>query len=90
MCGVALFQLGANVTRRQLNKIVVGAQGWTINTTGGPHFADVPASNPFYPFVETALAHGIISGYADGTFPVGANATRDQTSKIVYIALTAP
>ena len=32
------------------------------------HFSDVPTTNPFYPFVETAYNHSIISGYSDGTF----------------------
>ena len=62
------FRPGANVTRGQFRKIIVGAQGWAIDTSGGPHFSDVPPSNPFYAFVETAFNHGIISGYADGTF----------------------
>ena len=88
--GDGTFRWGADVTRGQLSKIVVGAQGWTITTTGGPHFTDVPATNPFYPFVETAFAHGIISGYADNTFRMGADAVRAQISKIVYIALTTP
>ena len=83
------FRPYANTTRGQLAKIVAAAEGWAIDTTGGPHFSDVPASNPFYAFVETAFNHGVISGYADGTFRVGANATRGQISKIVYVALTA-
>ncbi|HMA33609.1 MAG TPA: S-layer homology domain-containing protein, partial [Chloroflexia bacterium] len=84
------FRWGANVTRGQLCKIIVGAQGWAIDTTGGPHFGDVPASNPFYGYIETAYNHSIISGYADGTFRVGANATRGQIAKIAYGALTGP
>jgi N-acetylneuraminic acid mutarotase len=84
------FRGGASVTRGQLAKIIVGAQGWALDTSGGPHFSDVPASNPFYAFVETAFHYAIISGYGDGTFHVGANATRGQISKIVYTALTGP
>ena len=82
------FRWGANVTRGQLSKIIVVASGWAIDTSGGPHFSDVPATNPFYGFVETAYHHNIISGYADGTFRLGANATRGQISKIVYGAIT--
>jgi hypothetical protein len=84
------FRWGANVTRGQLSKIIVGAQGWPTNTTGGPHFSDVPESNPFYAAIETAYNHGAISGYSDGTFRWGADATRGQISKIVYLALTTP
>ena len=84
------FRWGNNITRGQLCKIVVLAEGWAINTAGGPHFTDVPASDPFYALVETAFNHQIISGYADGTFRPGNNATRGQISKIVYAAITAP
>ena len=82
------FRWGANVTRGQLSKIVVVAQGWAIDTSGGPHFTDVPTTNPVYGVIETAYHHGVISGYADGTFRWGANATRGQIAKIVYNALT--
>ena len=84
------FRPGADVTRGQLSKIVVLAEGWTLDTTGGPHFTDVPSSNPFYAFIETAYNHGIISGYSDNTFRWGASATRGQISKIVYQAVTQP
>jgi hypothetical protein len=83
------FRWGNNVTRGQLSKIVVNAEGWTIDTTGGPHFTDVPTSNSFYGYVETAYSHSIISGYADGTFKPGNNATRGQISKIVYLAIAS-
>jgi hypothetical protein len=84
------FRPGNNVTRAQLSKIIVVAQGWPIDTTGGPHFTDVPTGNPFYAFIETAYNRDIISGYSDGTFRWGNNATRGQISKIVYSAVTAP
>jgi len=40
--------------------------------------------------VETAYEHGIISGYSDGTFRPGNNATRGQIVKFVYCAIIAP
>lgn len=80
------FRWGNNVTRAQLSKIVVNAKGWAIDTHGGPHFSDVPSSNAFYTYIETAYNHGIISGYSDGTFRWGNNATRGQIAKIVYNA----
>jgi S-layer homology domain/Kelch motif len=83
------FRPGADVTRGQLSKIIVNAQGWAITTAGGPHFGDVPPGSPFYTFVETAVARGIISGYADHTFRPGNPATRGQIAKIVYLALQA-
>jgi len=82
------FRPFANVTRAQLSKMIVLAQGWAINTTGGPHFTDVPTTDPFYGFIETAYNHNIIAGYSNGTFRPSNNATRGQISVIVYRALT--
>jgi hypothetical protein len=80
------FQPNNNTTRAQLCKIVVLAMGWAINTSGGPHFSDEPASDVFYPFVETAYHHSIISGYSNGTFGPGDNVSRAQTCKIIVAA----
>ncbi|MDQ2806120.1 MAG: S-layer homology domain-containing protein, partial [Chloroflexota bacterium] len=81
------FRPSNPVTRGQLSKIIVGAQGWAVNLTGAPHFSDVATANIFYPAIETAFNHGIISGYNDGTFRPGNPATRGQIAKIVYLAL---
>jgi hypothetical protein len=83
------FRPGNNVTRGQLSKIIVGAQGWTLLNPTTPTFSDVPTNHPFYTFIETAYSHTIISGYADNTFRPGNNATRGQISKIVFLAITA-
>ena len=75
-----------NTTRGQLSKIVALAEGWSIDITGGPHFTDVPWSNPFYAYIETAYHHGVISGYSDGTFRWGNEVTRGQLAKIITVA----
>jgi hypothetical protein len=82
------FQPNANVTRGQLSKIDVVAAGWALITPPTTSFTDVPAGSPFFYYVETAVCHGIISGYSDNTFHPNANATRGQISKIVYLSLT--
>jgi hypothetical protein len=84
------FRPGNNVTRGQLCKIVVLAEGWPLLDPPTPTFSDVPSSDPFYRHIETAFDRGIISGYADGTFRPGNSATRGQICKIVYNAVTAP
>jgi hypothetical protein len=76
-----------NTTRGQLSKIIVLARGWPLDCPQAGHFSDVPPSNPFYCYVETAFGHSIISGYADGTFRPGNNVTRGQLSKIVVLAM---
>ena len=60
----------------------------TIQPTN-PTFSDVPTDHPFYQYIETAYAHGIISGYG-AVFLPGNSATRGQINKIVYNAVTAP
>jgi photosystem II stability/assembly factor-like uncharacterized protein len=81
------FRPSANVTRGQLAKIIVSARGWTIDTTGGPHFSDVPQDSTFYSYIETALKHQVLTGYAGGTFRPANQATRGQIAKIVYGAI---
>ena len=80
------FRPGSNATRGQFSKMVVLAEGWSIDLTGAPHFTDVDPSNVFYPFIETAVNHGVISGYSDHTFRWGNNITRGQIAKIIVLA----
>lgn len=84
------FRPNNDVTRGQLCKIMVLAQQLPIDTTGGPHFTDVPVTDPFYGFIETAYHRAIISGYADNTFGTGDSSTRGQTAKIVYQTINQP
>ncbi len=84
------FRPDTNIKRAQLSKIIVLAQQWPIDTTGGPHFSDVSASHPFYGYIETAYNHGIITGYGDGTFRPDNSATRGQICKIVHSAIVQP
>lgn len=88
--GDGTFRPGNNVTRGQLSKVVVLAMNWTDPCPSTGHFSDVPPGDPFFCFVETAYGHSIISGYSDGTFRPGNNATRGQIAKIVYEAITNP
>jgi len=81
------FRPYANVTRGQLSKIVVVAAAWPNINPVTPTFNDVPRDHPFYTFIETAACHGIISGYADGSFRPYNDATRAQIAKIVCLAM---
>jgi hypothetical protein len=86
------YRPGNNVTRGQLTKIAVGtaqqAQGWALLNPVTPSFSDVPAGSTFYQYIETAVCHGVLGGYADGTFRPANPATRGQISKIVYNAVS--
>lgn len=77
------FRPAASASRGQISKIVVVSAGLPINTEGGPHFSDVAVGSTFYEWIETLFNAGAITGYPDGTFRPGNNATRGQTSKIV-------
>ncbi|MDQ2807524.1 MAG: S-layer homology domain-containing protein, partial [Chloroflexota bacterium] len=82
------YRPAGNVTRGQLTKIVVLSAGWALHTPAGPTFSDVAAASVFYPSIETAVCHGIISGYSDGTFRPANPATRGQIAKISVLAVT--
>lgn len=84
------FRPYSNTTRGQLCKIVVLGEGWSLYAPPNPTFRDVPVSNPFHPYIETAYSRGIISGYECGAgcleFRPGSNVARGQLCKIVVLA----
>ncbi len=80
------FRPNSEVTRAQFAKMLVGAMEWEIVTPQSPTFSDVPADYWAYNYIETAAAHGVISGYTDGTFRPVANVTRAQLAKMIFIA----
>jgi len=79
-----------NVTRGQLAKIDVLAAGWALYNPLIASFGDVPRGSTFYVYVETAVCHGVISGYNDRTFRPYNDAIRGQISKIVYLSIVNP
>jgi len=89
--GCLEYRPGNNITRGQLSKIVVLGAGWALRNPSSSTFRDVPSTDAFFQYIETAYCHGIISGYDCGSgcleFRPGNNATRGQISKIVYEAL---
>jgi hypothetical protein len=99
------FRPSNPTTRGQMVKIVVGGFALAappVSPPGGYSFADVPPAPPFYRYIETAAALGIVSGYTCGGpgegcdaygrpyFRSGADVTRGQLSKIVVNAAGWP
>jgi hypothetical protein len=84
--GRSCFRPNDNTTRAQITKVVVLAFAFQMNTSGGPHFSDVPVSSTFYRYIETAKNLGLIDGYPDGTYRAGNQVTRAQIAKIVVNA----
>jgi hypothetical protein len=89
------FRPYANITRAQLAKIISLARGYSDPAPSPPTYADVPAAQPFFLFIERVTLHGDMSGYACGGpgepcdptnrpyFRPYAYATRGQTAKVV-------
>ena len=87
---------GAPITRGQLSKIVANAAPYS-DPPDGQMFEDVPAAQPFFPYIQRIALHGSISGYGCGQVPAGpcvapgqrpyfnpnATVTRGQTAKII-------
>jgi hypothetical protein len=85
------FRPASFITRGQLTKFVVlaatQARGWAVLNPSTATFSDVPRDSTFYEYIETAVCHGVVNGYNDGTFRPSANAFRGQIAKIVYNAV---
>jgi hypothetical protein len=93
------YRLGNNVTRGQVSKMIALSRGWALANPGTATFHDVPVGSTFFQYVETAVAHGIISGYPCGGpgepcpgqyFRPGNNVTRAQLSKMLSRAIASP
>jgi hypothetical protein len=55
------------ITRGQVAKLIANAAGFFETIPSDQQtFADVPVSNPFWPFVERLAGRGVISGYSCG------------------------
>jgi hypothetical protein len=88
-----------NAVRGQIMKVAVGTAiqvlGWTLYNPPENSFEDVAFNTAFYIYIETAYAHGVVSGYPCGGpgepcgpghkpyFRTLNNATRGQTAKII-------
>jgi hypothetical protein len=81
------FRPNAPVTRAQAAKMLVSAKGWSLYSPPWSSFTDVPPTHWAYAYVHTALSHGIIAGYADGTFRPDVGVTRAQLAKMVALTV---
>lgn len=74
-------------TNADLMKLVVNASGVPSDTTGAPHFKDVPTDSWFYSYVETAYNNGWINAGPDNMFHPGDLVNRGYGAKVFYWAL---
>jgi len=84
------FRPNNNVTRGQLTKIVVEAAGLKLANPQSGSFSDVGEESPFYSYIETAYAHGLLAGYPDGTFRADEQANRGQVCKLTLLGAEPP
>ncbi|MGA7731985.1 MAG: S-layer homology domain-containing protein, partial [Chloroflexia bacterium] len=92
------FRPNNSISRAQISKIVTLAAGWPLLNPPVSTFQDVAPGSTFYQYVETAYAHGILSGYPCGNpepcvppgdkpyFRPNSNASRAQIAKMVHLA----
>ena len=77
------------ITRGQLAKIATLSHYFNTDYTGSPHFADVPTTDTFYKYIETAYAAGMMTAhYCNPScyFEGWANATRAEASRAMIWA----
>ncbi len=83
------FKPEAKISRQEIAKVVVLANGSTPATSFTARFSDVPQSLWSWPYVLKAADLGIVSGYPGGLFkPINA-ATRAEASKMVKVMIDA-
>jgi hypothetical protein len=80
------FRPDRPTTRAQLAKMLVLANGWTLVNPQLPSYSDVPPTNPFFTYVETATARRIVAGYDSGLFRPTRPVTRAQVAKMLALS----
>jgi hypothetical protein len=63
--------------------MIVLAQGWSLANPTRPTFRDVDGSHLFFRFVETAYAHGVVTGYGGNLFKPDLYVSRAQVAKML-------
>ena len=79
------FKPDAYVTRAEFVTMIVKAFG--INGDETVEFTDLSSSSWAFPYVKKAVASGVITGYADGTFKPDELISREQAAVIMHRAL---
>jgi hypothetical protein len=80
------FRPNNPVTRAQFAKMLVNGMGWAVVSPAQATFRDVPSTYWAFGYVETAVQHGALTGYADGSFRPDSNITRAQLAKLIVTA----
>ena len=84
------FRPNDSTTRAQIVKMIALGEGWPINTPGQQTFTDSGPGDWHFPYIEAAVARGVVSGYPDGTFRPNSPVTRGQLCKMIALARRWP
>jgi uncharacterized protein YkwD len=77
------FRPNAVVNRAELAAMAVRAGGWPGVNLGAPRFSDVQLNDSLAPWVNAAAGHGLIQGYAGGSFHPAEGTTRASAALVV-------
>ena len=77
-------------TRAQIAKMIVLSEGWTLLNPSKSSFSDISTSHVFFRYIETAYAHGILTGYPNKSFKPDGYVTRAQVAKMLVRARQWP
>jgi len=80
------FEPDRDITRAEFAAIAVRALGLTPGT-GDKTFSDVANTDWYCPYIETAAASGLITGFADDSFAPNDKITREQAMTIIARAM---
>ncbi len=80
------FKPEAPINRAELLKVTLLAFAIPISNSGATPFSDVPQNQWFSPYISTAYAKNIISGYPDGTFKPENSISRAEAIKVILAA----
>ena len=80
----ATFSPAANVTRAQFVTMLAGLAKADVSKYPATSFRDVPESAWYAPYVNWALANGIVSGTSATTFSPDAKITRQDMAVMLY------
>ena len=91
-CNASDYCPGKDTTREQMSVFVLIAKegaGYAPPACTTPVFTDVPAGNPFCPFIEELFRRGVVSGCGGGNYCPGTPVTREQMAIFVLRTLDA-
>jgi serine protease AprX len=78
------------LTRGQSAVFITKAKGWTTFSPPAPTFTDMPASHPFYGYVERMWRNGETAGCSSSQYCPDSNITRGQMAVFIVKAFLTP